>query len=62
MTCPKRRPPQRPEHPGAQKNVIDALTDLNELTFSSLGPTSQVNLLLDVEVICSSLSDCYDGL
>jgi hypothetical protein len=32
---------------------MEAHTDLDELTFSSLDPTSHVNLLLDVKVISS---------
>jgi hypothetical protein len=41
---------------------MDALTDLYEPTFSSLGPTGHVNLLLDVKVISLWLSDYCDGL
>jgi hypothetical protein len=32
---------------------MEAPTDLNELTFSSLGPIGHVNPLLDVKVISS---------
>jgi hypothetical protein len=32
---------------------MEAPTDLDESTFSSLGPTDHVNLLLDVNVISS---------
>jgi hypothetical protein len=32
---------------------MEALTDLYELTISSLGPTGHVNHLLDVKVISS---------
>jgi hypothetical protein len=32
---------------------MEAPTDLNEPIFSSLGPTGQVNLFLDVKVISS---------
>jgi hypothetical protein len=32
---------------------MEALTDLDEPTLSSLGPTGYVNLLLDVKVISS---------
>jgi hypothetical protein len=39
------------EHPGTNENAMEALTDLNESTFSSLGPTGHVNLLLDVKII-----------
>jgi hypothetical protein len=43
----------RKEHPRGKKKAREALTYLYELTFSSLGPTSYVNLLLDVNVISS---------
>jgi hypothetical protein len=41
----------RKEHSGGKKNAIEAPTDLYEPTFSSLGPTGYVNLLLHVKVI-----------
>jgi hypothetical protein len=41
------------EHPGGNKKDVEAPTDLYKLTFSSLGPTDYVNLLLDVKVISS---------
>jgi hypothetical protein len=43
----------RKEYPGGKKKVMEGSTDLYELTFSSLGSTSHVNLLLDVKVISS---------
>jgi hypothetical protein len=36
----------RKEHPRGKKKAREALTDLYKLTFSSLGPTSYVNLPL----------------
>jgi hypothetical protein len=39
------------EHLGGKKKALEAPTNLYELTFSSLAPTSNVNLLLDVKVI-----------
>jgi hypothetical protein len=50
MNILKHRPPQRQEHPGTNENAMEALTDLYEPTVSSLGPTSHVNLLLNVKV------------
>jgi hypothetical protein len=44
------RPPQWQEHPGTNENAMEAPTDLYEPTFSSLGPTGHVNLLLNVKV------------
>jgi hypothetical protein len=44
-------PPQRQEHSGIDENTKEAPTDLYEPTFSSLGPTGHVNLLLDVKII-----------
>jgi hypothetical protein len=32
---------------------MEAPTDLDELTFSSIGPTGHVNILLNVKVISS---------
>jgi hypothetical protein len=46
-------PESQEEHPGAQKNDMETLTDLNEPTYYSLGPTGHINLLLDVKVISS---------
>jgi hypothetical protein len=46
-------PKSKEEHPGAQKNDMEAPTDLNEPTFSSMGPTGHVNLFLDVKIISS---------
>jgi hypothetical protein len=51
------RPPQCQEHSGAKKNSLEALSNLYELTFSSLGPTGHVNFLLNVKVISSYLFD-----
>jgi hypothetical protein len=34
-------------------NAMETPTDLVKLTFSSQGPTGQVNLLLDVKLITS---------
>jgi hypothetical protein len=39
--------------PGGKKKALEAPINLYKLTFSSLGPTSHVNLLLDVKVISS---------
>jgi hypothetical protein len=47
----KHHPPQRQEHPETNEIATKAPTDLYELTFSSLGPTDHVNLLLNVKVI-----------
>jgi hypothetical protein len=41
------------EHPRAQKNIMKVPTNLNEPTFSSMGPIGHVNLLLDVKIISS---------
>jgi hypothetical protein len=41
---------------------MEAPTDLDELTFSSLGPSGHVNLFLDVKVISLQLSDSYDSV
>jgi hypothetical protein len=41
------------EHPGGKKKSMEAIIDLYEPTFSSMGPTGHVNLLLDVKVISS---------
>jgi hypothetical protein len=41
------------EHSRGKKKAMKAPTDLYELTSSSLRPTSNVNLLLDVKVISS---------
>jgi hypothetical protein len=41
------------EHSGSKKKVTKAPTNLYELTFSCLGPTSYVNPLLNVKVISS---------
>jgi hypothetical protein len=46
-------PRSQEEHPRAQKNAMEAPTNLDELTFSSLGSTGYVNLFLDVKVISS---------
>jgi ABC-type polar amino acid transport system ATPase subunit len=47
---------------GGKKNAIEAPTDFDEPTFSSLDPTGHVNLLLDGKVISLLFSDRYDGL
>jgi hypothetical protein len=39
------------EHPRGKKKALKAPTDLYEPTFSNLGPTGHVNLLLDTQVI-----------
>jgi hypothetical protein len=44
---------EQKEHMGGKKKAMEAPTDLYELTFSSLGPTGYVNLLMDVKVISS---------
>jgi hypothetical protein len=44
-------PPQRQKHLRTNEKAMEAPTDLNKSTISSLGPTSHVNLLLDVKVI-----------
>jgi hypothetical protein len=41
------------EHPGGKKKAMEAPSDLYEPTFSSLGSTGHVNLLLNVKVISS---------
>jgi hypothetical protein len=41
---------------------MEAQTNLDELTFSCLGPMGNVNILLDVKVINSLLFDYCDGL
>jgi hypothetical protein len=41
---------------------MEAPTNLNEPTFSSLGPTSHVNFLLEVKIISLYLSDRCDDL
>jgi hypothetical protein len=46
-------PGSRKEHPGGKKKALEAPTNLYEPTFSSLGPTGHVNLLLDIKVISS---------
>jgi hypothetical protein len=46
-------PPRWQEHPGTNENAMEALTNLYVLTFSSLGPTGHVNLLLNVKVASS---------
>jgi hypothetical protein len=46
-------PPQWQEHPGTNENTMEAPTDLDEPTLSSMGPTGHINLLLDVKVINS---------
>jgi hypothetical protein len=46
-------PRSQEKHPRAQKNAMEAPTNLDELTFSSLGFTGHVNLFLDVKVISS---------
>jgi hypothetical protein len=43
-------PESQKEHPEDKKKAMEAPTNLYEMTFSSLGPTSHVNLLLDVKV------------
>jgi hypothetical protein len=43
-------PPRPQEHPETNENALEAPTDLSEPTFSSLGPTSNVNLILDPNV------------
>jgi hypothetical protein len=45
-----REPKRTPE---AKKKAMEAPTDLYESTFSSLVPTSHVNLVLDIKVINS---------
>jgi hypothetical protein len=37
MHLSAKMPGNQEEHPGAQKNAMEALTDLYELTFSRLG-------------------------
>jgi hypothetical protein len=43
-------PRSRKEHPEGKKKALEPLIDLYKPTFSSLGPTSLVNLLMDVKV------------
>jgi hypothetical protein len=50
---PKRTPRRLEEDSRTNGNATDALADPYELTTSSLGPNSHVNLLLDVKVISS---------
>jgi hypothetical protein len=42
---------QRQEHAGTNENAMEAPTDLYKSTFSSLGPTGHVNVLLNVKVV-----------
>jgi hypothetical protein len=44
-------PESRKEHPGGRKKAIEVPKDLYKLTFSNLGPTGYVNLLLNIKVI-----------
>jgi hypothetical protein len=48
-----RTPESQKEHLGGKKKAMEAPTDLYESTFSSLGPTGHVNVLLDIKVISS---------
>jgi hypothetical protein len=48
---PKRTPRRQEEDFGTDENVMKAPTDLHKSTISCLGPTSYVNLLLNVKVI-----------
>jgi hypothetical protein len=53
MNLLERHPPWWQEHPRTDENAMKVVTDIDELTFSSLGPTGHLNLLLDVKVISS---------
>jgi hypothetical protein len=46
-----RKPGSQEEHPRAEKIPMEDPSDLYELTFSSLGPTGNVNILLDGKII-----------
>jgi hypothetical protein len=48
-----KRIPRRQEDSGTDENAMEAPTDHSEPTISHLGPTSHVNLLLNVKVISS---------
>jgi hypothetical protein len=51
LSAKNAREPKRT--PRGKKKALEAPTNLYEPTFSSLGPTGHVNLLLDIKVISS---------
>jgi hypothetical protein len=57
-----RTPGNQKGHLRGKKKAMESPSDLYEPTFSSLGPTNHVNLLLDVKVVSSYLSNLYDDL